>query len=325
MSSSLKVFHKLDEIPEDFGPTIVSVGNFDGVHCAHRKVLREVVARAKQLGAKSIAVTFEPHPVRILRPEMAPKLLSPLPEKLRLLSETGLDAVLALPFNRDVSLTKPRDFANNILCKRLGAVEVHEGDNFHFGHKAEGNVNKLAEFGREFGFKVCVYPEMTIRGQVVSSSNIRQLLREGDVTNARHLLGRAFTISAPPGRGRGYGHKYTVPTINLARYDEMVPANGVYITRAKIDSHVFDSVTNVGNRPTFGEESFAIETHLLNFHEIEVTAETKVELSFLKWLRPEMKWPNVDALRAQISKDVHRARRFIHLEKLLAQKVPISK
>jgi riboflavin kinase/FMN adenylyltransferase len=320
----MQVFYKLEAVPENLGPTVLSVGNFDGVHCAHKKVLREVVERAKQLGAKSVAVTFEPHPVRILRPEMAPKLLTPLAEKLRLLAETGLDATLVLPFNRDVSLTKPRDFANKVLYKRLNALEVHEGANFHFGHKAEGNVDKLVEFGGELGFRVSVYPEMKIRGQAVSSSNIRQLLREGDVSSARRLLGRPFVITAPPGRGRGYGHKYTVPTINLARYDEMVPANGVYITRARLDSHVFDSVTNVGTRPTFGEDSFAIETHLLNFYEIEVTAETNVELSFLKWLRPEMKWPDVDALRAQISKDVHRARRYFHLRKLLAQKVTAS-
>jgi riboflavin kinase/FMN adenylyltransferase len=318
----MQVFHKLDEVPADYGATVLSVGNFDGVHCAHKKVLQEVVRRAKELKAKSMVVTFDPHPTRILRPEMAPKLLTPLPAKLRLLAETGLDATLVLPFSRDLSLTKPGDFAKMILRDRLRALEVHEGANFHFGHKAEGNVGKLVEFGAEFGFAVRVYPELKIRGQVVSSSNIRQLLRDGDVTNTRHLLGRVFSISAPPGRGRGYGHKYTVPTINLARYDEMVPGNGVYITRAKIDSHVFDSVTNIGTRPTFGEESFAVETHLLNFHEIDVTAETTVELSFLKWLRPEMKWPDVDSLRAQISKDVHRARRYFHLQHLLAKQTP---
>ncbi|MCU1305371.1 MAG: adenylyltransferase [Acidobacteriaceae bacterium] len=318
----MHIFCKLDEVPAEYGSTVVSVGNFDGVHCAHKKVLQEVVRRAKELKAKSMVVTFDPHPTRILRPEMAPKLLTPLPAKLRLLAETGLDATLVLPFSRDLSLTKPQDFAKTILRDRLRALEVHEGANFHFGHKAEGNVGKLVEFGAEFGFAVRVYPELKIRGQVVSSSNIRQLLRDGDVTNTRHLLGRVFSISAPPGRGRGYGHKYTVPTINLARYDEMVPGNGVYITRAKIDSNVFDSVTNIGNRPTFGEESFAIETHLLNFHEIDVTAETTVELSFLKWLRPEMKWPDVDSLRAQISKDVHRARRYFHLQHLLTKQTP---
>src|SRR5437016_5085073 len=129
----MQVFRTLAEVPADYGRTVVSVGNFDGVHCAHRKVLLEVVKRARQTGVRSVAITFEPHPTRILRPEIAPKLLTPLAEKLRLLGETGLDAVLVLPFNRDLSLTAPRDFAATILRDRLNAVEVHEGANFHFG------------------------------------------------------------------------------------------------------------------------------------------------------------------------------------------------
>ncbi len=307
------VFRKLEEVPNDFGATVVSVGNFDGVHCAHKRVLKEVVQRASAIGAKSLAVTFDPHPTRILRPEVAPKLLTPLAAKIKLLEATGLHALLVLPFNRDLSLVTPRDFAGEILSRRLQAKEVHEGFNFHFGHRAEGNVERLAEFGREFGFTLKVYPELQLRGQPVSSSNIRQLLGRGDVSRARALLGYPFSIAAAPGRGRGYGHKYTVPTINLSRYDEVVPGNGVYVTRTKVGDETFDSVTNVGIRPTFGEDSFAIESHLLNFHPIDVSADTLVELSFLKWLRPEMKWPDVDALRAQIAKDVHRARRYFHL------------
>ena len=309
----MRVFHHLEGLPAGFGPTVVSVGNFDGVHLAHRAVLKEVVARAAATKAKSLAVTFEPHPTRILRPESAPRLITPLAQKIKLLEQTGLDAVLVLPFSRDLSLMKPRDFAAKVLRKALQAREVHEGFNFHFGHKAEGNIERLAEFGKESGFEVKAYKEMTLRGHPVSSTSIRKLLHAGKVERARHLLGRVFSITSTPGRGRGYGHKYTVPTINLARYDELVPGNGVYVTRTRIGNETFDSVTNIGTRPTFGEESFAIEAHLLNFHPIEVTAETPVELSFLKYLRPEMKWPDVDALRAQIAKDVHRARRYFHL------------
>jgi riboflavin kinase/FMN adenylyltransferase len=316
----MQVFRKLGEVPADFGRTVVSVGNFDGIHCAHQKVLKTVVSRGKELNARSLAVTFEPHPTRILRPEISPKLLTPLTEKLKLLEKTGIDATLVLPFNRDLSVTKPRDFAEQILVWRLQAIEVHEGANFHFGHRAEGNVDKLKEFGQELDFEVHIYPEMKVRGQTVSSSNIRKLLQAGEVSRARHLLGRNFAIHAQPGRGRGFGHKYTVPTVNLARYDELVPANGVYITRTKVGEESFDSVTNVGNRPTFGEDSFAIESHLLNFHEIEITADTEVELSFLKRLRAEMKWPDVDALRAQIAKDVHRARRYFHLQNSLSKR-----
>jgi riboflavin kinase / FMN adenylyltransferase len=313
---AMKVFRKLEDVPADFGPTVISVGNFDGVHCAHKRVIASVVERSKQIRARSLALTFEPHPIRILRPESAPKLLTPLETKLKLLATTGLDAVLVLPFNRDLSLTPPRDFAGEILARRLKAKELHEGFNFHFGHRAEGNVERLAEFGRELGFELKVYPELKLRGQAVSSSNIRRLLTDGNASAARALLGYAFSITSTPGRGRGYGHKYTVPTINLSRYDELVPGNAVYVTRTKVGDETFDSVTNVGIRPTFGDDSFAVESHLLNFHPIDVTAATHVEISFLMRLRPEIKWPNVEALRAQIAKDVHRARRYFHLLRL---------
>jgi riboflavin kinase / FMN adenylyltransferase len=309
----MRIFHKLEDVPATFGPALVSVGNFDGVHRAHAHVLKEIVARARASNAKAIAVTFEPHPTRILRPEAGLKLLTPTPEKLRLLAATGIDAVLLLPFGRDLSLMTPRQFADRILKKRLHAREVHEGFNFRFGHKASGDMNLLAELGREMGFEVKVYPEMTLRRETVSSSHIRKLLTAGRASRARHLLARPFCILGTPGRGRGYGSKYTVPTINLARYEELVPQDGVYITWTRVGSERFDSVTNIGNRPTFGAELFAIETHLLNFHPIELTPETEVEICFLQRLRDEIKFPNVDALREQIARDVKKARRYFHL------------
>jgi len=309
----MKVFHQLADIPKNFGPTLVSVGNFDGVHRAHGHVLRNIVERAKTQSAAAVAVTFDPHPVRILRPDSGLKLLTPTPEKLRLLAETGIDAVLLLPFGRDLSLMEPREFAQNILCSGLRAREVHEGFNFHFGHKAAGNVEMLSGFGREMGFDVKTYPEMTLRGEMVSSSQIRRLLNEGQVSRARHLMGRPFAVLSTPGRGRGYGSKYTVPTINLSKYEELAPKDGVYITRTRVGEECFDSVTNVGNRPTFGAELFAIETHLLNFHPIELTPETEVEIHFMQRVRDEIKFPSVDALREQIARDVKRARRYFRL------------
>src|SRR5229473_8379654 len=309
----MQTFRQLDDVPRDFGPALVSVGNFDGVHRAHRHVIDEIVRRAKAGNAQSVAVTFEPHPSRILRPDSGLKLLTPTPEKLRLLETTGIDAVLLLPFGRDLSLMTPRQFAERILKKKLHAREVHEGFNFKFGHKASGDVNTLAELGREMGFEVRLYPEMKLRGETVSSSQIRKLLSEGRVSRARHLLSRPFCILGTPGRGRGYGSKYTVPTINLARYEELVPKDGVYITCTRVAKETFESVTNVGNRPTFGAELFAVETHLLNFHAIELTPDTEVEICFLERLRDEIKFPSVDALREQIARDVKKARRYFHL------------
>jgi riboflavin kinase / FMN adenylyltransferase len=242
---------------------------------------------------------------------------------VRLLETTGVDAVLQLPFGRDLSLLTPREFAGEILCKKLRACEVHEGYNFRFGHKAAGNVQMLAQFGKEMGFVVRIFDEMTLRGEPVSSSHIRKLVAAGRVSRGRHLLGRPFAILSTAGRGRGYGSKYTVPTINLSRYEELVPQDGVYITQTRVGRECFDSVTNIGTRPTFAEESFAIETHLLNFHPIELQAETEVEIFFLQRIRDEIKFPSVEALRAQIAKDVNKARRYFRLAGLPKRSAPV--
>ncbi len=312
----MQVFHKLEDVPTALGSTLLSVGNFDGVHRAHTKVLDNIVRQAREQGLKSMAVSFDPHPMRILRPDSSLKLLTPTCEKLRLLAATGLDATLLLPFTRDLSLMTPHRFANDILKKGLHAHEVHEGYNFRFGHHAAGDVNMLAEFGRKMGFEVKVYSELRLRGEPVSSTHIRKLLGDGRVSRARHLLARPFSVLSTPGRGRGYGSKYTVPTINLSRYEELVPKDGVYITRTRIGKECFDSVTNVGSRPTFEAESFAVETHLLDFHPIELTPETEVEIHFLQRLRDEIKFPSIEALREQIARDVKKARRCFQLLKL---------
>lgn len=309
----METFSRIEEVPAGFGPSLVSVGNFDGVHRAHLRVLNEIVSRARNKDAKSVAVTFEPHSMRILRPDSGLKLLTPTQEKVRLLARTGVDAVFLLPFTRDLSLMSPREFAQEILCKSLRATEVHEGFNFRFGHKAAGSVEVLRELGRELNFEVVVYPEMRLRGEPVSSTRIRDLIRDGNVNRARTLLGRPVSIVSNAGRGRGYGSKYTVPTINLSRYEELVPADGVYITQTRVGAECFDSVTNIGNRPTFGADSFAIESHLLDFHPLDLSADTRIEISFLKRLRGEIKFPSVEALREQIGRDIQKAQHYFGL------------
>jgi riboflavin kinase / FMN adenylyltransferase len=309
----MQIFHKLDEIPANFGPAIVSVGNFDGVHLAHSHVLNEISRRGREQGKRSMAVSFEPHPSRVLRPDVGLKLITPTAEKLQLIAATGVDATLMLPFTVDLSELTPEEFAGHILKNHLHASEVHEGANFRFGHQASGDVSSLKEFGRKMGFDVTVYPEMRVHSESVSSSRIRTLLKDGEVRSARHLLGRAFSIQSTVESGRGYGAKYTVPTVNLAAYDELIPRNGVYVTRTQVGEECFDSVTNVGNRPTFGADSFAIESHLMNFHPVEITEETRIEIHFLKRLRSEIKFPSVEALRQQIARDVRVAQRYFEL------------
>jgi riboflavin kinase/FMN adenylyltransferase len=309
----LQVFDSLEEIPNHFGPTVVSVGNYDGIHCAHQKLIELVCRRAKELNVRSVLVTFDPHPSRVLRPHAGPPLITPMARKMELLQETGLDAVAVVPFTRDLSLMPAFEFAEQILFNGLHAIEVHEGYNFRFGHKAEGDIEKLRELGHTFGFTVVSHPPIMWGELVISSSNVRAVLLGGKVETARHLLGRVFSIDSSPGRGRGYGTKYTVPTVNLARYEDLTPSIGVYVTEMLINGENFQSVTNVGNRPTFGADSFAIESYILNFHPIELSSETPVRLSFLHRLRAEKKFPSAEALKEQIGRDVVRAQKYFRL------------
>ncbi len=311
----MRIFESLDEIPKDFGRAVVTVGNYDGIHLAHQAILRTVIRRARELEASSLLVTFDPHPARILKPHgSGPPLITPIGRKLELLAELGLDAVAVVPFTRDLSMMTAFEFADEVLFSRMHAVEVHEGYNFHFGHNKEGDQQRLQDFGKKLGFTVISHPPMKWGELVISSSNVRALVLGGKVEMARHLLGRPFTIDSTPGRGHGIGRKYTVPTINLARYDELAPAWGVYVTRIRINGEEFEAVTNVGNRPTFGGDSFAIESYILQgFHPLELSSDTRIRLTFLHRLREERKFESVEALKAQILRDVARAGRYFRM------------
>lgn len=309
----MQIFRSLADIPPGFGPAVVSVGNFDGVHRGHRWILERVKERSRSLGALSVAVTFDPHPMCVLRPAQAPRLITPLATRLELLAATGIDAVVVLPFTPELASMSAAEFTQNVLRARLAAIEVHEGANFRFGHRAQAGVEELRESGRNLGFQVQVYGALHCRGMVISSSNIRSLIAAGDVSKARSLIGHAFFVQSTPARGRGIGGKLLVPTVNLAEYDELLPAFGVYVTCLRVAGHIFEAVTNVGNRPTFGADSFAVESHILNFEPIHLDDNTPLELTFLDRLREEKQWPSPAALHTQIIKDVAKARRYFRL------------
>jgi riboflavin kinase / FMN adenylyltransferase len=313
----MQIFHQLADVPADYGPSVATIGNFDGVHRGHQWVIAEVVARARAFGIRSIAITFDPHPARVLRPESSQPLITPLSKKLELLAATGIDDVLILPFTSELSRMTARTFASEVLQQTLHVRELHEGETFRFGYQAEAGIESLEALGRELGFSVKVYAPRSIRGHTISSSRVRQLISDGNVSHVRALLGRSFAIRGTPAPGRGYGTRYTVPTINLATYAELLPGNGVYITSLTIgtgpSSETFDAVTNVGNRPTFGADSFAVESHLLNFHPLALNEQTPLTLTFLQRLRAEMRWPSPEALREQIGRDVVKAKRYFSL------------
>ncbi len=310
----MQIFHSLAEIPTEYGPTVAAIGNFDGVHVGHRYVLAQVLDRARGRNAKAVALTFDPHPIRVLRPEIPFKLITPLASKLELLATTGIDAAVVLPFTHAFSETPAYTFADKVLARGMRAIEVHEGDNFRFGKDASAGTAELAAFGRELGFSVVVYSAQHSHRSIVSSSAVREKIAEGDLRRSRWMLGRSFYVDAPPAHGRGIGTKLLVPTINLAAYSELLPAHGVYVTQLAVHQRCFNAVTNVGNRPTFGEDSFAVESYLLNYdpavEPLELDEETPMRLHFLVRIREERKWPTPEALKAQIMKDVGFAQRY---------------
>jgi riboflavin kinase/FMN adenylyltransferase len=311
----LQVFHSVAEIPADFGPTVAAIGNFDGVHLGHQEILASVVREAQTQAAQSVAITFDPHPEQFLRPAQAPQLLSPLAERLRLLAFTGIGAVLVLPFDQSFSEISADDFVRNILVETLSVCSLHEGGNFRFGRRAEAGIAELRSFGAERGFSVHIHSPVKVRGLEVSSSAIRERVAAGDLKRARWMLGRPFQVRSTQARGRGIGTRLLVPTVNLAAYDGLLPAFGVYVTRLSVGERRFQAVTNVGTRPTFGAASFAVESHILDFEPIELTEETPIELEFLLRLRGEIEWPSPEALKAQIFMDVAKAKRYFRLTK----------
>ncbi len=311
--ADIPVYRSLSEIPPGFGPSVAAIGNFDGVHLGHRQILRAVVAEARARNARAVAVTFDPHPDQFLRPDCSPRLLTPMPERTRLIGRTGVDAVVVLAFEAALAQLSPLEFVHQVLVQMLGVRGLHEGGNFRFGHRAAAGVGELAALGAELGFTLQIHEAVHVHGIEVSSSAVRERVTAGDMKRARWMLGRPFEVRSTPARGRGVGTRLLVPTVNLAAYDGLLPAFGVYVTRLTVGERCFQAVTNVGNRPTFEGVGFGVETHILDFEPIDLTEETPLQLEFLARLRPEMTWPSPEALKAQIFKDVARAKRYFRL------------
>jgi riboflavin kinase / FMN adenylyltransferase len=293
------------------GRSVVTIGNFDGVHLAHQKLLRTVVEVARAESAVPVAVTFEPHPIKVLAPSHAPKLLTPLERKAQFIEATGIERLVVLPFTRDMARLSPLEFVREILVAGLRTLSVHVGPNFRFGYRQSGDVEVLRELARMEGFRLSVLPTLMVRGQRASSTRIRELLSLGRVNIAARLLGRPFALYGPIVAGLGVGRKHTVPTLNLAPAEEQTPRVGVYVTRTRLGGAAYDSVTNVGHKPTFGDHSLTVETFLLNFSG-EIT-ESEMEIEFLFRLRDEMKFQNPAILKIQIQEDARRTIKFFQL------------
>jgi len=290
--------------------SVISIGNFDGVHAAHRQLLRRVAELARENNLKPAVLTFDPHPTRVVAPERAPRLLTTIEERVALIREQGIEEVVVLPFTADIARLSPEEFVERIVVGQIHARIVMVGDNFRFGHKQAGDVKTLTELGGRFGFQTHIVGAVKRRGRVVSSSEIRRLIEEGNVAMAARLLERPYALSGDVVSGHGIGSKQTVPTLNLSTPAEVIPANGVYITCTS-DLEIGDrwhSITNVGNRPTFGGDGLSIETYLLSSFD-GLTPE-RISVEFLRRVRAERKFESPEALKQQIFRDVARAQTF---------------
>jgi riboflavin kinase / FMN adenylyltransferase len=311
---SVVVVHSPEEWLARFGGgpgSVITIGNFDGVHVGHQKIIAAVVRESQREKTIAGAVTFDPHPLRVLRPNDAPSLLMSLDQRLEAMSALGLAAVLVLRFDHALSLLSPKDFIESIVVNKLQARSVLVGGNFRFGHRGAGTVENLRNFGREFRFRVEAIDPVCIRGQVVSSTLVRNAVREGNVAWAGRLLGGPFSLRGEIRTGTGQGRRLIVPTLNLATDQEVLPKTGVYVTQTRVNGQLYRSATNVGMRPTFNGHRLTIESHLFDFAE-ELTS-GNMEVFFCHRLREEKKFTGPDALREQVLKDLNRARRFFRL------------
>jgi riboflavin kinase / FMN adenylyltransferase len=306
-----------------FGPSAVTIGNFDGVHIGHRHLLRTTCDFAKQMGASPTVLTFDPHPSRVVAPERTPRLLSTIEERCARMEAEGIEQVLVLPFAMEIARLTPEEFIRDILVNALRAKIVLVGENFRFGHKQSGDTKVLTALGRQYGFEVCLAEPVTCRGQVVSSSGIRKFLDSGEAGMAWRFLGRPYSITGDVIHGRGVGSKQTVPTLNLKTSAEVLPRNGVYVTRTReigdfieTEPRQWNSISNIGVRPTFenAEDSphkLSIETFLLD--PFSGDAPQRIVLEFLHRVRDERKFESPEALKAQIFRDVKQSNSFFRL------------
>lgn len=298
----MKIWNGIGRYPADAGQVVATIGNYDGVHRGHRIILGDVVSAARSLRMTSLLITFDPHPLEVVAPDRRPQLLQTRGQKLECLESTGLDAVLILAFDPALAAMTGEAFFEAVLDRCVDLAEVRIGENFRFGHDRAGGVELLTAIGARRDFKVTSVPAVEIDGGIVSSSRIRQLIREGRVEPAAGMLGRPYTIRGEVTHGDGRGRQLHYPTANLATRNELLPAHGVYVTEVVTGAARQAGVTNVGCRPTFRSGGTAVETHLIDF-EGDLYGE-RMEVRFLARLRDEQRFEDGAELSNQIARDL---------------------
>ncbi|TNF81139.1 MAG: bifunctional riboflavin kinase/FAD synthetase [Acidobacteria bacterium] len=301
--------------------TVAAIGNFDGIHRGQRAIFDRVTERAGEKGLQSVVVTFEPHPVSVLRPDEAPPRLTTLEQKSKLLEDIGVDVLAVVSFTADFSQTPAEVFVEEFLHRRLGVDEIVVGSRFAFGRQRGGDLELLERMAVQLGFEVRGIEEVQFRGEPISSTRIRRAVRAGELEEAYAMLDRSYSIRGLVSRGEGRGKTLGWPTINIEPQSDLLPADGVYVSKVEFPQlgSVHGCVTNIGCRPTFPDgPRRVVESHILDFDQEVYGAE--VELHFLERLRDERAFPSGKALAEQIARDVAEAREYLSSDRCLLER-----
>lgn len=307
----MEIIRDFEEVKQPLNNPVLTIGNFDGVHKGHLELFRKTRERARAIKGQSAVMTFEPHPVRVMKPGNGPPLITPTQQKLELIGQAGIDVIFCLPFTREFASVSAQDFVEKILLDRIGIREIVVGYDYTFGYERRGDIRLLREMGAKLGFTVHVVPPVYIDDRLVSSTSVRKLVQEGRLSEAETFLGRHYQICGTVIRGAGRGGKLLgFPTANLRVVDELIPKTGVYAVTVLLDDKTYDGVTNIGYNPTFGgTESLSVETHLLSFSG-DLLGKT-IKINFIQRLRDERSFESAEDLADQIARDTHEAREVL--------------
>jgi riboflavin kinase/FMN adenylyltransferase len=304
------VFRAAEEIAKDFRGSFVTIGNFDGVHLSHRHICRKLAQEATEAGAKSMVITFDPHPKMILHPDIKPFfLITTLEEKLKLLEECGIDAILIIPFSPDYAKTTAREFVYETLGQKLAIKKIIIGHDYTFGRDKKGNDAYLISSGQELGFDVEVIDAFKVGEDIVSSTLIRNLILKGKIAEAAKLLGKWYNVAGTVVTGFGRGVKLGFPTANIDPEKELLPPPGIYAAFVEVEKKRYMAALNIGEKPTFADYTFTFEAHLLNF-EGDLRGK-RLNTEFVEKLREIVKFDSPEMLKKQIAADVEKVRAIL--------------
>ncbi len=306
----MEILRSIPELERLRGPLFLAIGVFDGVHRGHQAVISTSADHAAASNGTPVVVTFDPHPEKVLRPQAAPHLLSATEHKIALIRALGVEHLLIITFDKQFAATEPEDFVQKLVIQSKPLQEICVGHEWSFGKNRRGNLDLLKKLGAKFNFDVVGIPPVKINGAVVSSTAIREAIEKGDLAKAAEMLGREYTILGTVTRGDNLGKKIGFPTANLSAHSEQFPPNGVYVAEARIDGELYRGVINLGIRPTVssGKSERVLEIHLFDFNR-DIYGHD-VEVRFLKFLRSEKKFQDLDTLVQQIRQDVEQARQL---------------